>query len=60
MYPCDYIKDRYLFAVAHEIGEVMIDTEFMDDNTIPVSKEMVYSFFADQLMTHWEDNCGEK
>lgn len=59
-YPCDYEKDNYLFGVSHEIGDVIMDTDYMDDDTIPIAKDMVYKIFADRLMRHWMKNCGEK
>lgn len=60
MYPCDYKKFNYLFAIAHEIGDVMMDADYMDDNTVPIAKDMVYKVFADRLMKHWDENCSEK
>ena len=59
-YPCDYERFNYLFGVAHEIGDVIMDTEYMDDVTIPVAKEMVKTVFADRLMRHWMDACSDK
>lgn len=60
MYPCDYSDANYLFAVAHEIGDVVMDTDYMDDDTIPIAKDMVYKIFADRLMRHWDDNCSDE
>jgi hypothetical protein len=60
MYPCDYERDGYLSGIAHEIGDVISDTEYMDDNTTPMAKEMVSSYFANRLLRHWMENCGDK
>jgi len=60
MYPCDYSDFNYLFAIAHEVGDVISDAEYMDDNTTPIAKKMVSSHFADRLIKHWMENCGDK
>lgn len=59
-YPCDYTDENYLFGVSHEIGDVIMDTDYMDEDTIPIAKDMVYKVFADRLMRHWDKNCSEK
>jgi len=60
LYPCDYERDGYLFGIARDVGDVISDIEYMNKDTIPMAKEMVSSYFANRLLRHWDQKCGEK
>lgn len=58
LYPCDYNKSNFIFAVLHDVHDV-IGIDWITDENIQDVRDFIYDNFQDWLISHWDSNCKE-